>query len=210
MLTETISRISHNSNFSRPVEYTQAFDLVMSDGDWDGEGLSSSSSSSSSSRVKKTECSHKQKHTITTTTNNNNNNNNSSSSSSRPLNPLAPWAITIRSFAEVFFLFACMVQACSGVVEAAQSTDSFLASFVLGRSYAVQIYPLPVRVIAWSSEQCHAEVGGGGGRDDGDDGGDDGISISDSLTYSLSLCLTHTHTHTAQDAEGFASGIEEW
>jgi len=41
--------------------------------------------------------------------------------------------------AEILFLISCMVQACAGLVEAAQGLDGFFASFVLGRTYALQV-----------------------------------------------------------------------
>jgi hypothetical protein len=43
--------------------------------------------------------------------------------------------------AESFFIVACMVQACTGLVETAQSLDSFLASYLLGETYGVQLWP---------------------------------------------------------------------
>ena len=58
--------------------------------------------------------------------------------------------------AESLLLCTCFVQAIAGLVETAQSLDSFLASFVLGRTFGLQMYPYP-RFLEWSSESCHEE-----------------------------------------------------
>jgi amino acid permease len=56
-------------------------------------------------------------------------------------------------FAETLFILSCMVQACASIVETAQSLDGFLASFVLGKTWAVQILPQPA-FLQWSPEDC--------------------------------------------------------
>ena len=43
--------------------------------------------------------------------------------------------------AESFFIAACMVQACTGLVETAQSLDSFLASYLVGQTAGLQVWP---------------------------------------------------------------------
>jgi hypothetical protein len=58
--------------------------------------------------------------------------------------------------AETLFLMSCAVQACSGIVEAAQSLDGFIASFLLGRTWGIQFYP-SVEFITWSDSHCHLE-----------------------------------------------------
>ena len=57
-------------------------------------------------------------------------------------------------FAESFFVVSCLVQACAGIVETAQSIDSFVASFLIGKTYAVQLYP-SVEILTWSSDSCN-------------------------------------------------------
>jgi amino acid permease len=54
---------------------------------------------------------------------------------------------------EILFLISCMVQACAGLVEAAQGLDGFIASFVLGKTYAIQLSP-SVELIGWSVDDC--------------------------------------------------------
>jgi hypothetical protein len=55
--------------------------------------------------------------------------------------------------AETFFLSACMVQALTGLVETAQSLDSFLASYLIGRTYALQLAPV-FKIVEWSPDHC--------------------------------------------------------
>jgi amino acid permease len=55
--------------------------------------------------------------------------------------------------AETLFILSCMVQACAALVETAQSLDGFLASFVLGKTWALQIFPGPA-LLEWSPEDC--------------------------------------------------------
>lgn len=57
--------------------------------------------------------------------------------------------------AETLFLISCGVQACASLVETAQSLDGFLASFMLGKTYALQLYPT-VEFVTWSTSLCHA------------------------------------------------------
>lgn len=55
--------------------------------------------------------------------------------------------------AETLFLISCCVQACAGIVGAAQSLDGFLASFLFGETYAIQFYP-NIEIIRWTTEHC--------------------------------------------------------
>jgi hypothetical protein len=55
--------------------------------------------------------------------------------------------------AETFFLSACMVQALTGLVETAQSLDSFLASYLIGHTYALQLAP-EVKFVEWAPDHC--------------------------------------------------------
>lgn len=55
--------------------------------------------------------------------------------------------------AETLFLITCVVQAVAAIVEAAQSVDGFLASFLIGRTYALEVYPSP-GLISWTPELC--------------------------------------------------------
>lgn len=48
-----------------------------------------------------------------------------------------------QSIAQILFLVACSVQAITGIIETSQSLDSFIASFVLGKTYALRIWPDP-------------------------------------------------------------------
>eukprot|EP01031_Cornospumella_fuschlensis_P035452 gene35452-42971_t len=59
--------------------------------------------------------------------------------------------------AEVLFLMSCAVQACASLVEAAQSLDGFIASFLLGRTGALQLYPT-LEFITWDTSGCHEET----------------------------------------------------
>lgn len=58
---------------------------------------------------------------------------------------------------ETLFIMSCMVQACAAIVETAQSLDGFLASFVVGRTWALQILPWP-SLVEWSPEDCRPET----------------------------------------------------
>jgi hypothetical protein len=51
---------------------------------------------------------------------------------------------------------SCSVQAVAGIIEAAQSFDGFLASFLLGATYALQLEP-DVRFVSWHPDRCIAE-----------------------------------------------------
>lgn len=55
--------------------------------------------------------------------------------------------------AETLFLISCAVQACAALVESAQSVDGFLASFVFGKTYALQMYP-SIEIVSWSADAC--------------------------------------------------------
>ena len=55
--------------------------------------------------------------------------------------------------AEFFFLLACMVQVVTGLVETAQSLDGFIDSYLLGKTYALSLYP-SVKFLSWSSTGC--------------------------------------------------------
>lgn len=59
--------------------------------------------------------------------------------------------------AETLFLISCFVQAIAGIVETAQSLDGFIASFLIGKTYAFEFYPR-FQVISWSPELCHEET----------------------------------------------------
>jgi len=58
---------------------------------------------------------------------------------------------------QTLFLISCFVQAVAAIVESAQSIDGILASFILGRTYAVQLLPVP-RFVSWSPEFCKIEA----------------------------------------------------
>lgn len=55
--------------------------------------------------------------------------------------------------AERIFILACFIQCSAGIVQASQSLDSFLASYVLGNTYGLQIYP-KIEFIQWSENLC--------------------------------------------------------
>ncbi len=55
--------------------------------------------------------------------------------------------------AESLFLSACMVQALTGLVETAQSLDSFLASYLIGHTYALQLSPT-IKFVDWAPDHC--------------------------------------------------------
>jgi amino acid permease len=61
--------------------------------------------------------------------------------------------------AEVLFLISCMVQAVAGLVEAAQGLDGFLASFITGKTYALQLLP-SVEFIEWGQDDCQVDADG--------------------------------------------------
>lgn len=58
-------------------------------------------------------------------------------------------------FVEFLFLLSCMVFACTSLVETAQSLDQFIASFLIGKTYALQLVPT-IQFVEWSSVFCHA------------------------------------------------------
>ena len=57
-------------------------------------------------------------------------------------------------FAESLLLCTCFVQALAGLVETAQSLDSFLASFLIDKSFAIEILPFP-KFVTWSAASCN-------------------------------------------------------
>jgi hypothetical protein len=57
--------------------------------------------------------------------------------------------------AETLFLISCAVQACAAIVESAQSVDGFIASFVFGKTYALQLAP-QLAIVSWSTVSCHS------------------------------------------------------
>jgi amino acid permease len=56
-------------------------------------------------------------------------------------------------FAETFFLLSCGVQVVAGLIEAAQSLDGFLASHLIGSTYALQVFPSP-GLLQWDPSLC--------------------------------------------------------
>lgn len=67
---------------------------------------------------------------------------------------------------EVLMMIMCMVQAISGLVETAQSLDSFFASFLFTHTYAVSFSPLPA-LVSWSAAHCGVEADVTAGADQG-------------------------------------------
>lgn len=59
--------------------------------------------------------------------------------------------------AEALFLTSCCVQACASIVAAAQSLDGFIASFLLGRTFGLQLYP-EITMVSWDTSACHEET----------------------------------------------------
>lgn len=55
--------------------------------------------------------------------------------------------------AETLFLITCAVQAIAAIVESAQSVDGFLASFLIGKTFALQLSP-SVALISWVPDLC--------------------------------------------------------
>lgn len=58
--------------------------------------------------------------------------------------------------AETLFLITCAIQAIAAIVESAQSVDSFLASFLLGKTYALQFSPT-FEFISWAPNLCYKD-----------------------------------------------------
>eukprot|EP01041_Mallomonas_annulata_P012983 gene12983-27402_t len=58
--------------------------------------------------------------------------------------------------AEALFLSSCMIQACAGLVETAHALDGFLASFLINKTYALQIMP-SLRLLVWSPTDCNPD-----------------------------------------------------
>ena len=61
---------------------------------------------------------------------------------------------------EVLVIISCSVNACAGIVETAQSLDSFLASFVLGKTWGLGIPSMSL--IEWDSSSCISAAANGG------------------------------------------------
>jgi amino acid permease len=59
----------------------------------------------------------------------------------------------LATIAEALFILACMSQACTCIVSTAQSLDSFLASFVIGKTYALQVAPT-IKFLTWTPIIC--------------------------------------------------------
>ena len=55
--------------------------------------------------------------------------------------------------AEMLFLASCMVQCFSGIVEVAHTIDAVLASSIIGKTYALQLYP-SIDLLSWSDKSC--------------------------------------------------------
>lgn len=55
--------------------------------------------------------------------------------------------------AEGLFLLSCMIQAFAGLIETAHAMDGFLAYFLLGRTFALQLLPVP-ELIEWTPSEC--------------------------------------------------------
>jgi hypothetical protein len=55
--------------------------------------------------------------------------------------------------AERIFIVACFIQCSAGIVQASQSLDSFIASYLVGNTYALQIYP-SIKFLSWSESLC--------------------------------------------------------
>lgn len=88
--------------------------------------------------------------------------------------------------AEMLLLSACFVQVLAGLVETAQSLDSFLASFLVDRTYALQLLPTP-RIATWSARKCAAL--GAETRDEGGVGDCTPFYEDGSLVLSLGYVL---------------------
>jgi amino acid permease len=61
-------------------------------------------------------------------------------------------------FVEMLVILSCIVNACAGLVETAQGLDSFLASFVLGKTWGLQVGWDGMSMVEWDSTRC---IGGG-------------------------------------------------
>ena len=55
---------------------------------------------------------------------------------------------------EILFIVSCLVQVSASLIETAQSLDGFLASFLVGKTYAVELIPSFPRIIEWSPSEC--------------------------------------------------------
>jgi len=57
--------------------------------------------------------------------------------------------------AATLFIVACAVQVFASLIETAQSIDGFLASYAVGKTFAVELVPYP-RYIEWKPSLCHS------------------------------------------------------
>ncbi len=64
---------------------------------------------------------------------------------------------------EVLVIISCAVNACAGIVETAQSLDSFLASFITGKTWGLAIPTMSI--VEWDSSYCVAASAANGGHD---------------------------------------------
>jgi hypothetical protein len=55
---------------------------------------------------------------------------------------------------EILFIVSCLVQVSASLVETAQSLDGFLASFLVGKTYAIELIPSLPRLVDWSPSEC--------------------------------------------------------
>lgn len=78
----------------------------------------------------------------------------------RPINFSSAFRIIVGSqwfkVTECLFIMSCMVQACASLVETAQSLDGFIASFILHKTYAIQIFP-SLSFMEWDPSGCHLD-----------------------------------------------------
>lgn len=58
-------------------------------------------------------------------------------------------------FVEGLFFMSCMSQACAAIVVTSHTLDGFLASFLLSKTYALQLFPT-IEIISWSASTCHS------------------------------------------------------
>ena len=88
---------------------------------------------------------------------------------------------------EVLVIFSCAVCCFAGIVETAQSLDSWLASFVLGKTYAVTIPGM--EFITWDASGCRGETEGGP-HDESGTGDCTPFHLVDSCVITLGYVLT--------------------
>lgn len=56
------------------------------------------------------------------------------------------WYVLVRNLV----ILSCMANAVAAIVETAQTLDGFLASFILGKTWALQVYPFKVSICLFS------------------------------------------------------------